>query len=201
MLLLLFASSGTGAAVVPDVDDADVSATMAIAAIIAAGLTAALGVSQYSYDVPAGYVISQTPAPGTLANFGDVVTIVISLGSPILIGRLDVSSSAIGALTRRIAEGDALRLTLRVLSPDLALIAPTTLRYRIDDLNQGSAVLEWTTLTPTATTNVIVTSAQNAMRSGLSVERRQIVFEASDSDGPQRKTYEYDISNLQGIPG
>lgn len=103
------------------------------------------------------------------------------------------------ALTPRIREGEAFRVTVRALTADLAASTPTTMRYRIDDLNQGNAVLDWTTLTPATSVNVIITAAQNAMRNGLSIERRQLVFEASDSDGPVRKTLDYDIADLQGI--
>ncbi len=46
--------------------------------IIAAGLV--VGTIGTSASSPAGFVLSQTPAPGTLANFGDPVNIVVSVG-------------------------------------------------------------------------------------------------------------------------
>jgi hypothetical protein len=119
-----------------------------------------------------------------------------------MLGRLDIQllGPTVGvALTPRINEGEAFRVTLRPLSADLAAIIPSTLRYRIDDLNQGTAVLDWTSLTPATSVNVIITGAQNAMRNGLSLERRQIVVEATDSDGAIRKTLDYEIADLQGI--
>lgn len=119
-----------------------------------------------------------------------------------MLGRLDIQllGPPVGqALTPRINEGEAFRVTIRALTADLAASTPSTMRYRIDDLDQGNAVLDWTTLTPATSVNVIVTSAQNAMRNGLCVERRQIVIEATDSDGPIRKVIDYEIQNLQGI--
>jgi hypothetical protein len=119
-----------------------------------------------------------------------------------MLGRLDISALGpnVGqALTPRINEGEAIRLTVRPLTADLAATTPTTMRYRIDDLDQGNAVLDWTSLTPGTSVNVVLTSAQNALRNCRSVERRQVVVEAVDSESTLRRTYEYEIADLQGI--
>jgi len=119
-----------------------------------------------------------------------------------MLGRIDIQllGPPIGeALTPRIREGEAFRVTVRALTADLAAATPSEMRYRIDDLDQGNAVLDWTTLSPATSVNVIITAAQNAMRNNLCAERRQLVFEASDSDGPIRKTLDYDIADLQGV--
>lgn len=119
-----------------------------------------------------------------------------------MLGRLDYSLTGVQlgqSPVLRVNEGEAFRVTLRPLTADLVASTPSTMRYRIDDQVQGNAVLGWTTLTPSTSVNVVVTSAQNAMRNGLCVERRQIVFEASDSDGPIRRTLEYDLQDLQGV--
>lgn len=120
-----------------------------------------------------------------------------------MLGRLDFNLTGVqlGILpVVRINEGEAFRVTLRPLSADLAATTPTTMRYRIDDLVQGNAVLDWTSLTPATSVNVVITGTQNAIRNALCTERRQIVFEATDSDGSLRRTFEYDLVNLQGIP-
>lgn len=119
-----------------------------------------------------------------------------------MLGRIDLQllGPPVGeALTPRIREGEAFRVTIRALTADLAASTPTAMRYRIDDLNQGNAVLDWTTLTPATSVNVVITAAQNALRNGCGTERRQLVFEATDSDGPIRKTLDYDIADLQGV--
>ena len=119
-----------------------------------------------------------------------------------MLGRLDYNLTGVQVGQSpivRINEGEAFLVTLRPLTADLAATTPTTMRYRLDDLVQGNAVLDWTSLTPGTSVNVVITSAQNAMRNNLCVERRQLVFEASDSDGPIRRTLEYDIQDTQGV--
>jgi hypothetical protein len=119
-----------------------------------------------------------------------------------MLGRLDYSLTGVpigSGPVPRITEGSAFRVTLRPMSEDLAAIIPTSMRYRIDDVNQGSTILDWTSLTPATSVNVVITGAQNAIRNNLCTERRQIVFEASDSDGAIRRTFDYDITDIQGI--
>jgi hypothetical protein len=119
-----------------------------------------------------------------------------------MLGRLDISmiGPPVGvAVVPRIREGEAFRITIMALTENLAAATPTSMRYRIDDLNQGSAILDWTSLTPATSVNVVITAAQNAIRNCGYVERRQIVVEASDADGPIRNTMEYDIQDLRGI--
>jgi hypothetical protein len=118
-----------------------------------------------------------------------------------MLGRLDISLlGQIGqALTPRINEREAFQLTIRALTADLAAATPSTMRYRIQDMDQCATVLDWTTLAPATAVSLIITGAQNAMRNGCDVERRQILVEASDSDGAIRRTFDYEIQNLQGI--
>lgn len=118
-----------------------------------------------------------------------------------MLGRLDVTLQGppVGqSVTREIIEGQVLKLTVRALDADLAAATPSSARYRIDNLSGGNAALEWTNLTPSTSMSILVTAAQNARSSCYSRERRQIVIEASDSDGPIRETVEYDLVDLQG---
>jgi hypothetical protein len=64
---------------VPDVDDPGTSQAAAVALIEGEGLVAAV-VTAYSSTIPAGEVISQDPALGTLVAPGSTVTITVSLG-------------------------------------------------------------------------------------------------------------------------
>lgn len=117
-----------------------------------------------------------------------------------MLGRIDIQALGpkVGtAVINQIAEGQLLRLTIRALDADLAAVIPTAIRYRIDDLDQGTAVLGWTSVTPVSSPqSILITAAQNAIRCNLARERRQVVIEASDSDGAIREVYEYDIINL-----
>lgn len=64
---------------VPDVDDPGTSQAAAEALITGDGLVAAV-VTAYSSTIPAGDVISQDPAAGTLVAPGSTVAITVSLG-------------------------------------------------------------------------------------------------------------------------
>lgn len=66
-------------AIVPDVDDPGTSQAAAIALIEAEGLVASV-LTAYSSTIPAGEVISQSPAAGTSVAPGSTVTITVSLG-------------------------------------------------------------------------------------------------------------------------
>lgn len=118
-----------------------------------------------------------------------------------MLARLDISLTGPQTLSPvpTLLEGEAFKVMVRALDADLAVATPSAARYRLDDPNQGNAVLDWTALTPSTLMSFIVTSSQNAMRNGMGKERRQIVIEASDSDGPIRRVLDYDIENIQGI--
>jgi len=117
-----------------------------------------------------------------------------------MLARLDFQLLGPGqAPPLRIHEGESLRFTLRALSADLAVVTPTTARYRIEDLDQGSTVTDWTTVTPATSMAVTISGATNAIRNSMGVERRQVIAEATDSDGTIRRTLDYEISDLQGI--
>lgn len=118
-----------------------------------------------------------------------------------MLGRLDVTMQGppIGqAVNREIIEGQLLKLTVKALDADLAAATPSSARYRIDNLSTGTSTLGWTTLSPSTSMSILVTAAQNARSSCYSRERRQIVIEASDSDGPIRESVDYDLLDLQG---
>ncbi len=117
-----------------------------------------------------------------------------------MLERLDIQHTGPKAVpTPEVPEGSSLRVTVRPLNTDLAAVTPTTMRYRIADLIQGAAVLDWTSLTPGTAVNVTVTAAQNALRNGLCRERRQLIVEASDADGTLRNTLDYDVMDIAGV--
>lgn len=113
--------------------------------------------------------------------------------------RIDISTDETGqSPVRQVNEGEALKLTLRALNDSLAVVTPTSMRYRIQSIDTGETVLDWTSLTPSTAVSVIITGAQNAIRCG-GTERRAVIAEATDSDGLIRRVFEYDVVDLQGI--
>lgn len=116
-----------------------------------------------------------------------------------MLARLDISllGPPIGvAMAPRINEGEAFRVTLRTLNADLAATTPTTLRWYLRDMDRMAAILDWQDLTPATAVNLIIVGSRNLIRNGLARERRQLVFEATDADGPIRKTIDYEIMSL-----
>lgn len=117
-----------------------------------------------------------------------------------MIERLDIQLTGPRAVPiPEVPEGSSLRITVRPLNTDLAAVTPTTMRYQIADLVQSNAVLDWTSLTPSTAVTVTVTAAQNALRNGLSRERRQMVVEATDADGTIRSTLDFDVLDIAGV--
>jgi VCBS repeat-containing protein len=107
----LVISRGPPQTTVPDV----VGKTQADAVtdILAAKLTVGTVTSQYSTTVPAGRVISQTPAAGTTVNQGTAVSLVVSLGAPAQVAVPNVVGQAQAAAATAIA---AVGLSVGVIS-------------------------------------------------------------------------------------
>lgn len=85
-------------------------------------------------------------------------------------------------VARSVPEGSAFDVAVRCYS-DAAepwtLSAPTTLRYRVDR-DDGSAVVDWTTLTPATTATATITGANNTLTDSCSPrERRRITVQAN----------------------
>jgi hypothetical protein len=65
-----------------------------------------------------------------------------------------------------------------------APFTPTSLSYRIDDINSGAPIVALTTLTPAETVSIQVTGAQNSLLSDMRyVEDHQLTIEVTDSYG------------------
>ena len=117
-----------------------------------------------------------------------------------MLARLDIQMiGPQSAPVPEVSEGTTLRVTVRPLNSDLAAATPTTMRYRVQDLIQGAAVLDWTSLTPGPAVNVTVTATQNALRNGMCRERRQLVVEATDADGLIRRALDFDVADIAGV--
>lgn len=108
----------------------------------------------------------------------------------------------------RIHEGESLRLSIKVLDINLAAATPTAARMAIIDMDQGTAILDWTAILPppsyvtwvtNSSANITLGSTYSALRNGCSTERRQVIFEMSDVDGRIRRTYDYEIGDLRGV--
>lgn len=78
---------------------------------------------------------------------------------------------------------------------------PNAVQYRIDDVVSGANILEWTSIVPGITNEVVVTSAQNAMiNNSRSSESHQVLFQVTDGFG--NVTYadvSFDVIRVAGL--
>ncbi len=96
-------------------------------------------------------------------------------------------------------EGKSITLELTHLDKDKALVTPTTLQYRIDDLTNNREVLDWTAVSsPGSTNTIVITATQNAkLHRNQKRERRQITTEATDSSGAKDpEEFYYDLIQI-----
>ncbi len=102
--------------------------------------------------------------------------------------------------TKPINERSASVATVKFLNASRNLEAPSSARYRIDDVtkNRRRSVLGWTTIaTPSSSEDITVTAEQNRILDDCNKrERRKITVEATSLAGLQyRQTFTYEIKN------
>jgi hypothetical protein len=82
-----------------------------------------------------------------------------------------------------------------------APLIPTTLQYQIIDVASGTQILNWTTVTPAASVQVVVSSTQNAMISNSrSSETHEVLFSIVDpsNEGPFYASCLFDLISIPG---
>jgi hypothetical protein len=92
-------------------------------------------------------------------------------------------------------------LTIGFLDKAGALQTPASIVYRIDDELTRTQIRGDTTLTPTATVEITLTPADNAVRSAsLAVERHIVtVIGAYGADDQVTAQFVYEVLNLQAV--
>lgn len=78
-----------------------------------------------------------------------------------------------------------------------AASAPSTLKYRLDNLTTGENVLDWTTATAATSVSIAVTATQNAIRDECNkVEKMELTVSANHGLATQvRQSVQYMIAN------
>lgn len=92
-------------------------------------------------------------------------------------------------------------LTVTFLDKDGAQEAPTSISYRIDDEESGSAILAPTAVTPGASVTITITPAQNAILDASKAQEAKLVtitgvYSASDQVTHE---YRYQVKNLRHV--
>lgn len=78
--------------------------------------------------------------------------------------------------------------------------APTSARYRIDNPDSSTPVLDWTSLSAATSNSITVTGAQNAIVCDSNrEERRQLLVEATYAGTTWSATKDWYIKNLSGL--
>ena len=99
----------------------------------------------------------------------------------------------------RFNEGSACFLDLTHLDKNDALLAPTTLKYRIDDVSNNREVLGWTAVsTPSSTNSITITDTQNALFSrSRDKELRQVTVKTTDAqDNDNQEDFFYEVVRI-----
>ncbi|KUG22373.1 hypothetical protein ASZ90_007852 [hydrocarbon metagenome] len=102
-----------------------------------------------------------------------------------------------------INEKTTLTLRLTFKDEDNVAVVPTAAQYRIDDVDSGSQILDWSSFTPSASTHdLTITDAQNAIiDTNLERERKKVTVQITH--GPENKKatgdYIYIVRNLTKI--
>lgn len=88
-------------------------------------------------------------------------------------------------LVKEFNENNTVILDVTHLNKSKALVTPSTVSYRIDDLTNNRVVLDWTSVsTPGSTNTITITKAQNALYNYTrDKETRQVTVNAVDSSG------------------
>lgn len=107
--------------------------------------------------------------------------------------------------TKRVNERSASKITAVFLNESDVPTAPSSARYRIDDItsnrNSPREVLDWTAIaSPSTSETITITGTQNRILSDANeVEKRIVTVEGTGSDGEAfRQGFIYEINNLPG---
>jgi hypothetical protein len=103
-----------------------------------------------------------------------------------------------------VQEGSALTVTAKFYddaSDPWTLSAPTTIRYRVDDLNSGSEMVGWTTVTPATSASITVSGSENRILQSFSPqEGRMMTVQANAGLSTQySETYNWFVTDIYGI--
>lgn len=82
-----------------------------------------------------------------------------------------------------------------------AATAPTTIRYRVDDLKTGKILTDWTSVSAAASVTITITAANNEIQDNASrLERKQLIVQADAGLSTQvNGKVQWRVRNLQGI--
>jgi hypothetical protein len=98
-------------------------------------------------------------------------------------------------------EATAVTLNIERRGDDGSLITPTSLKYRVDNQTNNQVVTDWATLTPAATTTVVIPATSNAIQNDGNSFEDVVVTVMTDEglDTQETNTQTYRVRNLGGV--
>lgn len=101
-----------------------------------------------------------------------------------------------------VQERSAQSFTVRFLDASRALSAPLTARWRLKNLENGTVVKDWTSISsPTSEETITITSDLNTIRAGCAKERYQLVVQSDHDDTSKKQTQSivYQVINISAV--
>jgi hypothetical protein len=97
-------------------------------------------------------------------------------------------------------EDSARTVNVRRVGSDGSVVAPTTLKYRLDCRSTGTVLVDWTSVTPAATTQILVTADQNRIINDCNEAEAKVLTAMADEGLSTQDSQEYgwQVVNLYG---
>ena len=92
-------------------------------------------------------------------------------------------------------------ITARAVNKDGLVFTPTNARYRVDDLDSETAIVAWTSLTPSAEMTITINATDNAMQNANKAIETRVVTVETDAGlaTAHPDEYRYKLKNLTFI--
>lgn len=105
------------------------------------------------------------------------------------------------SLDRRTVNEDTSTVIGVKFRQDEAATIPTSIMYRIDDLNTGAILHDWSSISPASEVSITVTPAQNAIQNDFhGYETRQLLIAADYAlDSQYVDAITWNVRNLSGV--
>ena len=104
------------------------------------------------------------------------------------------------AAPKSVNEGSAITFSVTFYNSGVAT-APSTIRYRVDDVVSEDNVVDWTTVTATATASISIAASLNVMEDEDHRRERKIITVEADNGGATafNASAYYDVLNNLGF--
>lgn len=98
-------------------------------------------------------------------------------------------------------EGTQVWAEVRFIDKDGRPFVPTAARYKVDDYDSETTLLDWTDIPPAAKTDVSIPASANRILDDYNETERRVLTVQSDpgTDGQLAQESHYKVTNLEGF--